>query len=471
MIGAVSYGTYIPVYRLERDKIAKEWGKTSRGGEKAVANYDEDSLTMGVEAAFNCLDGMSEDRIDAVFFASTTPPYREKQSASILASVVGAGEQAFTVDFADSLRAGTTAIIAAMHFINSNPGGRVLVVMSDLRVHAPDSNLELSLGDGAAAFLIGDSEIAVIIEGFHSTSSEFVDIWRRDDERYYRTSEDRFILEEGFLKIMESGISGLMKKYNLKPGDFIKAIFNAPDARRHTEIARRAGIDPKSQLQELLIDSIGNTGNAFAPMMAIAALEEAKVGDRFLLGNYGDGCDVLVLRTTRENNNRKDKRGIKFHLRSKAALPSYGRYLRLRGLFEKEAAPYAPLPSSLPIIWRDRKQIYSLHGCKCQRCGTVQFPIQRICTNCQAKDSYDIIKMPKKGTLFTFSVDERAPVIDPPDIRCVVDLEGGGRFPCSMTDSGIRKTEVGMPVELTFRNLHAGSGVNNYFWKCRPGRT
>ena len=119
-IGIISYGAYIPLYRLSYKQIAEEWGQVPRNGEKAIANWDEDSLTMGVEAALDCLSGTKEPNIDAVFFASTTPPYREKQAASILARVVEAEEEAFTVDFTDSLRAGTSAIIAAINFINSN---------------------------------------------------------------------------------------------------------------------------------------------------------------------------------------------------------------------------------------------------------------------------------------------------------------------------------------------------------------
>ncbi|MEE8174377.1 MAG: 3-hydroxy-3-methylglutaryl CoA synthase, partial [Dehalococcoidia bacterium] len=107
MVGIVSYGAYVPLYRLERKRIAEAWGGGAPAGEKAVANDDEDSLTMGVAAAFDCLGNGEEHKIDAVFFASTTPPYREKQSASILASVLDVGEEALTIDFGNSLRAGT----------------------------------------------------------------------------------------------------------------------------------------------------------------------------------------------------------------------------------------------------------------------------------------------------------------------------------------------------------------------------
>jgi len=86
MVGIVSYGAYIPIYRLSQAEIARAWGGGGGRGEKAVANYDEDSITMAVEAAIDCLNGMDRHTVDGLYFASTTPPYGEKQSASIVAT-------------------------------------------------------------------------------------------------------------------------------------------------------------------------------------------------------------------------------------------------------------------------------------------------------------------------------------------------------------------------------------------------
>ncbi len=118
MAGITSYGAYIPIYRLKRDEIARAWGGGARGGEKAAANWDEDSLTMGVEAAINCLNAIDRELIDGLYSASTTPPYREKQSASILAAGAGLGKELIMADFTDSIRAGASA-------------GRYVVVVDD----------------------------------------------------------------------------------------------------------------------------------------------------------------------------------------------------------------------------------------------------------------------------------------------------------------------------------------------------
>jgi len=97
--------------------------------------------------------------------------------------------------------------------------------------------------------------------------------------------------------------------------------------------------------------------------------------------------------------------------------------------------------------------------------------MQRVCTWCQTKDRFDEVRLSdKRGTLFTFSLDERAPVPDPPDVVCIVDFADGGRFFGKMTDRDPEKLEVGVEVELTFRRIHDGQGIYNYFWKIRPVR-
>ena len=91
---------------------------------------------------------------------------------------------------------------------------------------------------------------------------------------------------------------------------------------------------------------------------------------------------------------------------------------------------------------------------------------------CQADEEFleEVPLSDRKGTLFTYSLDERSPVIDPPNVLAAVSLEGGGRFFSQMTDRDPKSLRVGMPVELTFRKIHDALGVHNYFWKCKPVR-
>jgi len=111
-----------------------------------------------------------------------------------------------------------------------------------------------------------------------------------------------------------------------------------------------------------------------------------------------------------------------------------------------------------------------LYGARCRKCGTVQYPMPRVCVECGTKDELDEVKLGRKGTVFTFTLDHLVGggYADTPIPKLVTELEGGGRIFLQMTDCDPSEVKIGMPVELTFRYLHDGSGYHNYYWKCRP---
>ncbi len=471
MAGIISFGAYVPLYRLSREHLAKTWGGGVTPGEKSVANADEDSITMGVEAAIDCLGKTPRESIDGLYFATTSPAYLEKQSASIVAAALDLRRDIITADFDHSLRAGSSALRAALDSVAAGSTKKILVVVSEERVPAPNSANEPLFADGAAAFLVGNADIAVEVEAVHSTSSDFLDLWKLPTDRFQRTWEERFVVDEGYMKIIPAAVSGLFKKSKLAAKDFNKAVFYGPDGRRHAEIGKKLGFDPKTQVQDPMFDKIGQTGSALAPMMLVAALEQAKAGERIFFSTYGDGCDAFSLKVTDHIGKVQNIRGIKKHLAAKAMLPNYGKYLRFRELVIWEAEIRPADASALTVLWRENNQLMRFHGSKCKSCGTVQYPIQRVCAQCQAKDQYEEVKLADKtGILFTFSMDERAMVKDLPNVMGIVDFDIGGRYYCIVTDRDPNKLEVGTKMEMTFRNLHDGSGIHNYCWKARPVR-
>ena len=159
MAGIRSYGAYITISRLSRAEIAGAWGTAGAPGERAVANYDEDSLTMAVAAARDCLKGIDTEGIGGLYFASTTSPYKDKQSAATIATVLGLGRETLTMDFSGSLRSGTNALKAAVDAVNSGSIKKVLVCAADVRLGYPAGNHEMSFGDGAAA--LGGVDLAL----------------------------------------------------------------------------------------------------------------------------------------------------------------------------------------------------------------------------------------------------------------------------------------------------------------------
>lgn len=473
MTGITSYGGYIPVFRLSRDSIAQAWGRGSVGGERSVCNNDEDSVTMAVEAAFDCLRGVDRSGVDGLFFASTTSPYTEKQCSTLVATAVDLDSEIITADYTNSLRSGASALRSALDAVKGKSAQGVLVCAADCRLGFPRSDFEQSFGDGAAALLIGESGAIATIEASYSFSDEIMAIWRTPQDTFVRSWEARWVLGEGYTENMVRAIGGVMKRCGLEAKDFAKAVFPAPDARAHRGLGQRLGFDAKTQVQDPLLTTVGDCGAAHSLMMLVAALEEAKPGDRLLFAAYGDGAEAFVLSVTEEIEKMRARRGIGSHMASKIMLPSYERYLSYRGIVETvPGEPFRLLPSAT-ALWRDRSSVLRCHGSRCNRCGVTCFPIQRVCFGCRSKDDYEEVRLSdKRGRVFTFSLDNLAGRSDDPVVvQTVVESEeGAARIYCMMTDCIPSEVSVDMPVELTFRRIYEGSGFHNYFWKCRPPR-
>jgi len=481
MVGIVSYGAYIPWNRLNREDCVKAWGGFAMPGERAVAYYDEDSVTMAVEAAIDCLAGLDQSKIDGLFFATTTSPYKEKQCSAVMAWPLDLRRDIRTADISASVRSGTTALALALDTVKAGSANSILVTAADLRVGAPAGMLEQQVGDGGAAILVGNENVIAELLGSYSVADELVGIWRSYDDTYLRSWEDRMIMDESYSKVLPEAMNGVMKKCGLSTKDIAKVVFDPPgDARRHGKVVAAMGFEP-TQAQDPfgLFLNVGITGSAMAPMMLVAALEDAKPGDKILFAGNGDGADAFIFQVTDAIQNLSERRGVKRNLASKRVMTNYNDYLRWRDLLPLEAARRPDKQHiRMSANWRERKQLLGLWGVKCRRCGTPQYdngaattgPI-RVCASCQAQDDFEDYNFARrKASVFSYTQDNLAAVTDPPASVVLIEFEGGGRAFFDLTDRDPAKVEVDMPVEMTFRKLQHDRGLTNYFWKARPIR-
>ena len=467
MVGITSYGVYVPHWRLKREIISR-----GGAGEKSVANFDEDALTMAVSATINSLLGLDRDNIDGLLFASTTFPYKEKQNASIVAAATDLRKDILTTDVANTLRGGTSAVKIAFSLVKAGSARNMIVAASDCRLGAPGSSFEQICSDGAGALVIGSTDVAVEIEGSHSVYNEMVDVWRAEDDKFIRSWDERFVQSEGYMNTVLDTALALMKERSLEPKDFRKAVIYAPEQRRMEELAAKLGFDLKTQVQSPLISVIGNTGTASPLMVLIAALEDSKPGDKILWISYGDGCDAMVLKVTEHIEKLRSNKGIRTFLESKQYIKDYITYLEWKGILKRERGPGKPLQEvSLSALRRDWEEVIRFYGSKCKSCGTIQYPPQRVCTQCHTKDQFEKIRLSdQKGKLFTYSLDFISDPLDIPMVLSVIDFDCGGRAVLTMTDHNAKEIRIGMAVEMSFRKLFFNDGVHNYFWKCTPSR-
>ncbi|MGQ9475077.1 MAG: hydroxymethylglutaryl-CoA synthase family protein [Actinomycetota bacterium] len=479
MVGIGSYGGYVPRYRLNRMIIFGSMGWlnpviiTNARGEKAVANFDEDSITMAVAAGMDCLRGIDRQSIDAVYFATTTAPYKERQNANIVAGALGASDEIRSADFTGSLKSGTSALLSALEFVAFN-GGKAVVCAADCRLGKMASTQEMVFGDAGAAVMVTDQDVIAEYKGSFSVSHDFVDHLRGANTKYDRMWEERWIRDVGYQQFIPQAVQGLCAKYGLSPSDFDRVIYPCYYGGARKSINKALQLEDE-KVQDDMLATVGDSGSAHPLLMLAAALENAKPGEKILMVSYGSGCDALWFEVTDNITAMQDGRGVSRWLARRADLDNYQKYLVWRGMAPAETGIRGETDKETrwSLVWREHKAIMGLWGSKCRKCGTQQFPPQRFCINpdCQALDEMDPVYLADKGgTVFTYTGDMLAASVNPPAIYGNVNFNGGGRTLMDFTDCTVEDLSVGMPVDFSFRIKFYDSkrDITNYFWKAIP---
>ncbi len=466
MAGITAYSAYLPRLRLPRAAIAEAWGHEARSGEIAVANYDEDAFTMAIEAAQHCLESSSA-RVDGFFFASTSAPYREKQLAAFAATVCDLPRLARTADFAGSARAGLAALVAAAQAVDSGANRGVLVAAGEARMAEPESELEGLLGDGAAALMVGaDGGVAQVTDAA-SVAEEFTYLWRTEDSVFVRAFPGKFSQSYGYARDMTEAIRVLLERNGLSPTQVWKFVLHAPEPRAAVEVAKRVGFDERNQLLLPPAAQVGSIGAA-DPFFGLAqALEQASAGQWIIVAAFGEGADAVLLRTTEQVERQRPTRRVQDWVNARLPLRSYAKYLKYHRVLPREESGEA---ITNILEFKELKQDVRLYGSRCTACGTVQYPLARVCIRCKAREQLEEVKLARRGTVFTFTVDHLIANVEHPLPMVVLDLDGGGRLYLQVTDFCEEEVQIGAPMVLTYRRLHEGGDNYNYFWKARPPR-
>src|ERR1700730_15237504 len=216
-VGIKSFAGYVPWLRLERSAIADNhaWfdpSVRSKGkGQRAISNWDEDTLTMAVEAARSCGVSGFANRIGRLIFASTSAPFADRQNAGIIKEALNLPDSIETWDVTGSRRAGTSALLAALHAARGD-GVNVLCIGAEKPRTQPLSEAEFTAGDGAAALWVGTESLAAEFIGIHTSSVDFVDQFRGADEEFDYVWESRWVREEGYGKLVVAAIRAAFEK-------------------------------------------------------------------------------------------------------------------------------------------------------------------------------------------------------------------------------------------------------------------
>ena len=466
MIGITSCGYHVPFYRLEREHIGHAWARRPGRGERAAIYFDEDALTLGMEAAQRCLEDRGKTGIDGVYFASSSAPFRQRSSASFLAAACDLRPECETADFGASLRSATAALRAGLDAIGNRRLSQVLIAAGEVRDGQPGEGAEDWFGDAGSAVTLGRDGVLAEILATASQSDAFLDEWRRDSDDFIHTQASRFSTERGYRAGIVAVGTRLFDSLGIGPQDCAKLILPSPDGRAHMAAARKLGFQD-AQIQDPLFSQVGACGSPAPFLLLAAALESARAGDRLLALGYGDGADGFVLRVTDAIKTRPVAQSLSDHLGEKRLYPSYQLFKKMRTYYAEHAD--GPELSNVFLAKEDRQNI-RLYGSQCPRCGTRQYPLARICIACHNHDSLQDVPLARSGQVFTFTRDHLYQAADSPTIMSVVDLDGGGRLYLQMTDVDPEDVRVGDSVVLSLRRRKEGPTMHHYYWKCRPPR-
>jgi 3-hydroxy-3-methylglutaryl CoA synthase len=453
---------YIPRGRLPLAELAAQWGSGPGRGDRSVAGHDEDALTMATTAALDCVDGQPPD---AIWFASTSSPYLEKQSAVVMAAALDAARQARTIDIGSSLRGWTTGIAAAVDAVAAGTVGRALVAAGDVRPAEPDSPDEAAFGDAGGAALIEAAGDGAEVLAYGTVNDNTMGAWRRDVDRFVRHGERRFAMRTGEIAPAQEAAAVALERAGLQPGDLALLAVSASSPRVAPAVAEALGADATVVGDDRV--PVGNGGAAHPAMLLATAVATAAPGQVVLLIATGDGADALVVRAGATMPRGCDL--LAAHLANGAPITSYTSYLQRRGIVPVAASA----PRSSPVAQRrDEAQYLRLHAMRCRSCGLVQYPITELCARCASPDA-ERVPLARAGAVHTFTTDHIVAGINPgigesPITMAVIDLDDGARVFMQLTDMDADDVSVGMPVQLCFRRLHDGSDYHNYYWKARP---
>ena len=339
MAGIVSYGAYVPLYRIKIEEIAEAHGRDSDFikkelfiEEKSVPAIDEDSLTMGIDASLNALKSadLGDKKIGAVYCGSESPVYAVKPNASMIGEILGFNKNYTSADIEFACKAGTAAMQMVFGLVESKFIDYGIAVGSDTAQSSPDDILEYAASSGAASFIIGNKEEEIIaeLEEMHSISSDTPDFWRRNLQRHPRHA-GRFTGEPAYFSHVIECTQSLMKKTNITVSDIDHVAFHTPNGKFPLRAGKILGFSEKQMENNLIVTKIGNTYSAASMLVLSSILDRAKPGERILVTSFGSGAgsDSFLFKVTQNIKKLKRAKTTQHYIDNKESV-SYSRYIK-----------------------------------------------------------------------------------------------------------------------------------------------
>lgn len=460
-----SYGIALPHYRVEDNTLHPA---NKKGPMKAVCFSDEDIITLAYEASINCIEsshfpstsnGDLISQIDGILFATSTPVFKGRYHASYLADLLKLPQGILALDFNNSVRSGTDALLLAHTLIDSCKYKNILLIASDIDFPGIGNESTTPFGHAACSLLLSSENGFAEITDAKSFSSAFAEEFSYKNNRIQY--DPRFSRDAGFVTNLQASLKQFIS--NPKPIDAI--ILNSVYARMSGGIFMKAGFDEKQFSKDSIASKIGNTGSAHALLLLIHGLEAGK--KNILLADYTNGTNFFEIK----NNSNLVRKPLMEQLNNYELVKTYQDYLSLRktGNFNSIKYKTKEMFSSEMMQEREKDTLLYLQGLKCEECGTIYYLKQAQCKKCKCKN-FSEVQLKKTGTVYTLTAEHYFPASFPPINMAVIDLDFGGRITVQQTDTMYpenNKIEIGSRVKLVLRKMIENDAKPNYFWKAK----
>ncbi|HSW14006.1 MAG TPA: OB-fold domain-containing protein [Solimonas sp.] len=481
-VGILAHGAYLPRLRLSRKAVAQAnaWyapqhlGRAK--GTRSMAHWDEDSLTMAVAAARDCVSA-EQDRsvIRSVILASGTLPFAERLNAGVLCAALNLDESVAACDLTGAQTAALSGLSQGLALARSG-AGPVLLAAADQRKTRAASSAELDYGDGAAALLLGSGEVLAEVLSEAVTTTDFIDHFRLAGEDIDYQWEERWIRDEGITKLVPPVVARALAGAGVQAEQVDHFIFPSCFAKIDAQLAKQCRIRPEAVVDNL-DESVGDTGVAHGLLLLSRVLETAQPGQVILLAQFGSGAQAFVFRVTDAVTRIRPRRGVSGWLAGGHEEASYTRFLAYKGQLDLERGMRGEQDrkTALSTAYRHRRAILGLVGGRCRITGEVHFPPSRISYTPGApqQDTQEPYPMAEHlGTVLSWSAEALSFHMSPPHHYGQVDFDGGGRILMEFTDVAPGDIATGKRVEMVFRIKDRDElrGFKRYFWKATPLR-
>jgi 3-hydroxy-3-methylglutaryl CoA synthase/uncharacterized OB-fold protein len=480
-IGIVAFGAYVPQLRLRRSAIvaANLWLnpslKAQAKGERAFASWDEDSVTMAVEAARDALGTMPRQHISGMIFASTTAPFADRLNAGIVAGALGLPDTVTAFDVSGSMRAGSSAVIAGLALATGSEGP-VVIAAGERRRSKPGSMQELGNGDAGAAIVVGRDNVIARVLATHSVTRDFVDHFRATGEPHDYGWEERWVREEGYMKLVPEAARGVLAKAQLSAADITTLVLPSALGKIDAAVAKKLGIT-ETALADGLSAKLGYAGSSHGLLMLAGALERARPGDRILVVNFANGCDALLLEATPEIVHFAPRRGLSGWLDAGKPVDDYMRFLSYNSEVEMEWGARAEFGNkyALTMEYRFSRDMLAFVGGRDKETNVVQFPKTPLGVAPEASGSAlaafeDVPLADLHAKVVACTADWLTYHPSPPFYFGLVQFDNGARVQMEFVDVASGSVSVGASVEMLFRvkEIDHMRSYRHYFWKATP---